>query len=444
MNAVLLAVVVMLVLSLLRVHVVMALIIGSLVGGISAGMSLEETLYIFSDGLGGGATIALNYAILGAFAVAISRTSLPNSLVNLVIKLVGNQSDSRRKVLSKALIFLFILVMACFSQNLIPIHIAFIPILIPPIINILNELEVDRRAIASILTFGLIAPYMLLPYGFGNVFHRIVVENIGQNGLDVSMSQVTPAMVIPVFGMVIGLFIAVLFSYRKSRSYEQKELQGVSTKVDKEKSGQQKVWSIIGASLAIFITLLVQTYSESMIMAGLAGIIVLYLTRALKWNGSDQVLTDGMKMMAFISFVMISAAGFSEVIRETGHVDLLVEQVLAVVGESQGTTALLMLLVGLILTLGIGSAFSTVPILATIFVPIGMAVGFSPVAIIALIGTAGALGDAGAPASDSTLGPTAGLNADGQHNHIWDTCVPTFLHYNIPLIIFGWIAAMIL
>ena len=76
---------------------------------------------------------------------------------------------------------------------------------------------------------------------------------------------------------------------------------------------------------------------------------------------------------------------------------------LAVVGESQGTTALLMLLVGLILTLGIGSAFSTVPILATIFVPIGMAVGFSPVAIIALIGTAGALGDAGAPASDSTL-----------------------------------------
>ena len=43
-------------------------------------------------------------------------------------------------------------------------------------------------------------------------------------------------------------------------------------------------------------------------------------------------------------------------------------------------------------------------------------------ATIAIIGTAGALGDAGSPASDSTLGPTSGLNADGQHHHIWDTC----------------------
>ena len=65
-------------------------------------------------------------------------------------------------------------------------------------------------------------------------------------------------------------------------------------------------------------------------------------------------------------------------------------------------------------------------------------------ATIAIIGTAGALGDAGSPASDSTLGPTSGLNADGQHHHIWDTCVPTFLHYNIPLLIFGFIAAIII
>ena len=53
------------------------------------------------------------------------------------------------------------------------------------------------------------------------------------------------------------------------------------------------------------------------------------------------------------------------------------------------------------------------------------------------------LGDAGSPASDTTLGPTAGLNADGQHNHIWDTCVPTFLIYNIPIIISALIAVLI-
>ena len=93
-----------------------------------------------------------------------------------------------------------------------------------------------------------------------------------------------------------------------------------------------------------------------------------------------------------------------------------------------------MLLVGLLVTMGIGSSFSTVPILAAIFVPLCVQLGFSPIAIVCIVGTAGALGDAGSPASDSTLGPTSGLNIDGQHHHIWDTVVPTFLHYNLPLL----------
>jgi len=61
-----------------------------------------------------------------------------------------------------------------------------------------------------------------------------------------------------------------------------------------------------------------------------------------------------------------------------------------------------------------------------------------------IVGVAAALGDAGSPASDSTLGPTSGLNMDGKHDHIWDSVVPTFIHYNIPLLVFGWIAAMTL
>jgi predicted histidine transporter YuiF (NhaC family) len=72
------------------------------------------------------------------------------------------------------------------------------------------------------------------------------------------------------------------------------------------------------------------------------------------------------------------------------------------------------------------------------------AMGFSPQAIAALIITAGVTGDAGTPASDSTLGPSAGLSADGQHDHIYDTCIPTFIHFNFPIIIMGTIAAMIL
>jgi len=97
-----------------------------------------------------------------------------------------------------------------------------------------------------------------------------------------------------------------------------------------------------------------------------------------------------------------------------------------------------------LITMGIGSSFSTIPIIAAIYVPLCLSFGFSVLATAALVGTAAALGDAGSPASDSTLGPTSGLNADGQHDHIWDTVVPTFLHYNIPLIVFGTAAAMIL
>lgn len=63
--------------------------------------------------------------------------------------------------------------------------------------------------------------------------------------------------------------------------------------------------------------------------------------------------------------------------------------------------------------------------------------GFSPLATVAL-------GDAGLPVSDSTLSATADLNADGQHDYIWAYRCPTFIRYNIPLILFGWTAAMIL
>ncbi len=149
-------------------------------------------------------------------------------------------------------------------------------------------------------------------------------------------------------------------------------------------------------------------------------------------------------MMAFIGFTMIAASGFAEVLEQTGHVESLVQNASNLIGNHKSIGALLMLVVGLIVTMGIGSSFSTIPIIASIFVPLSLELGFSPMATICIVGTAAALGDAGSPASDSTLGPTAGLNADLQHNHIWDSCVPTFLHYNIPLILFGWLAAIIL
>jgi putative amino acid transporter len=179
-------------------------------------------------------------------------------------------------------------------------------------------------------------------------------------------------------------------------------------------------------------------------MAALAGIILMFIFRVIPYNKGDKVVNDGISMMGFIAFVMLIAGGYANVLTETESVSALVEVSSGYLGNNQAFIAFLLLLVGLIVTMGIGSSFATIPILAALFVPICLSAGFSPMATATLIGTAGALGDAGSPASDSTLGPTSGLNADGKHHHIWDTCVPTFLHFNIPLFIFGWAAALFL
>jgi len=437
MNAVIVAVVVMLILSLLRVNVVLALIVGALIGGLTGGLSLDRTIEVFTSGLGGSAEVALSYALLGGFAVAISKTGLPNLLVEWVLRIVNTKEESKAKTYSKALIVFSILLMACFSQNVIPIHIAFIPILIPPLLKLMNELNLDRRLIASVLTFGLTAPYILLPVGFGKIFHEILATNMEESGLSIQMSDIPTAMLIPTAGLLLGLILAVFVSYRKSRNYQDRSI------LDLEK-GEYSKSGIFFSIISIFGALTVQIISDSMIIGALSGIIILYVSGSIKWKEADELLTNGMKMMAFIGFVMLAAFGFADVLKETGDVDSLVNQSAALIGGSKALAAILMLIVGLLVTMGIGSSFSTIPIIATIFVPLSLELGFSPMATIALVGTAAALGDAGSPASDSTLGPTAGLNADGQHNHIWDTCVPTFIHYNIPLILFGWIAAMIL
>jgi len=214
MNAVIIAIVVMLALSLLRVNVVLALVAGAIVGGFTGGLSVNETIVSFTGGLGEGATIALSYALLGGFAVAISKTGIPQLLVAAMLRIVKKEGQPDRTALGKVLIVLMLLAMAIFSQNLIPIHIAFIPLLVPPIIHVLNMLKIDRRLIASVLTFGLTAPYILLPYGYGFIFHEILAKQMAAAGMAIDMADIPKAMALPVLGMFVGLLIAIFFSYR--------------------------------------------------------------------------------------------------------------------------------------------------------------------------------------------------------------------------------------
>ncbi|GAB2655534.1 Na+/H+ antiporter family protein [Vibrio panuliri] len=440
MNPVVISVCIMLILALMRVNVVVALTFSAIVGGLVSGMSLNEAVSAFESGLGGGATIALSYAMLGTFAVAISRSGITDLLANSVIRrLNGKESNAATTGLKYGVLVALVLVTMS-SQNVIPVHIAFIPILIPPLLGVFAKLKLDRRMVACVLTFGLITPYMILPIGFGGIFlNNILLKNLHDNGLDVVASQVPTAMLLPAAGMLFGLLTAIFVSYRKPREYAETS----HTKANQQTQEINKK-NILVAGLGIIAALAVQLTTGSMIIGALAGFMVFTFGGVIAWKETHDVFTKGVHMMAMIGFIMISAAGFAAVMKQTGGVESLVQALSTSIGDNKPLAALLMLVVGLLVTMGIGSSFSTIPIIATIYVPLALAFGFSPMATIALVGTAAALGDAGSPASDSTLGPTSGLNADGQHEHIWETVVPTFIHYNLPLIAFGWIAAMVL
>lgn len=448
MNAVVIAVFVMLALSLARVHVVLSLLLGALAGGLMAGLGLAETMKVFQTGLANGAQIALSYAMLGAFAVAIAHSGLPQTLANAVIRRLDanhvrdNVPGSIGSV--KWGLLLALLAMSIMSQNLIPIHIAFIPLIIPPLLLVFNRMQIDRRLLACVMTFGLVTTYMWLPYGFGEIFlKQILVGNINKSGLNVDNVNVIHAMTIPALGMVAGLLIAVFFSYRRPRTYQNTSADVAANHqaMVQPKMSAYRSWVALAAIVVSFV---VQLWADSLLLGAMVGFAVFMAAGVVRWGEADTVFNNGVKMMAMIGFIMIAAQGFAEVMKATGQIEPLVKASADMFAGSKGMAAFVMLLVGLLVTMGIGSSFSTLPIIAAIYVPLCVGMGFSPMATLAIIGTAGALGDAGSPASDSTLGPTAGLNVDSQHDHMRDTVIPTFLHYNLPLMVSGWIAAMVL
>ena len=446
-NPVVISIAVLLVLSLLRINVVIALVISALTAGLIGDLGLTKTIETFTGGLGGGAEVAMNYAMLGAFAIAISKSGITDLLAYKVITRMNKTPSANGIAIFKYALLGILVLFSISSQNLLPVHIAFIPIVVPPLLAVFNKLKIDRRAVACVLTFGLTATYMLLPVGFGKIFiESVLVKNINHVGaslgLQTTVGEVSLAMMIPVTGMILGLLTAVFITYRKPREY------AVTTAEPTTQDIEQHIANItpkqITASLvAIVATFTTQLVTSSTIIGGLVGLVIFAVFGIFKLKESNDIFQQGLRLMAMIGFVMIAASGFANVINTTTGVTDLV-QTLGQGLQSKGLAAFLMLFVGLLITMGIGSSFSTVPIITSIYVPLCLSFGFSPLATVSIVGVAAALGDAGSPASDSTLGPTSGLNMDGKHDHIWDSVVPTFIHYNIPLLAFGWLAAMTL
>lgn len=430
-NPAVISIILLCVLCLKKVNVLLAIIISTLTAGIISGMNVKSVMDTFISGMGGNSETALSYILLGAFAATMAHSGFTNKLSEKITKLICGK---------KFVLLLILTLIAMASQNLIPIHIAFIPIIIPPLLSTMNSLKLDRRAVACALAYGLKMPYITIPVGFGLIFQNLIADNMIQNGVNILRQDVWKSTFILGVGMTVGLLIALFVTYRKPRSYEDKPLN-FAMNTEPVECSKYTVWVVI---LAAVLTFVVQLVTHSLPLGALVGLGVIFSLKVIPKNKMDHMMNEGIYLMGYVAFVMLVAAGFASVLKESGSIEALVSNTVSIMPQNIIAISLVILLIGLFITIGIGTSFGTIPILAVLFVPICAKLGFNTPQIAVLLSAAAALGDAGSPASDTTLGPTAGLNADGQHNHIYDTCIPTFLHYNIALIAFALLGVWLL
>gem|GEM_PF-436463 len=310
LNPIVISVVVLCALCLARVNVLLALIAASLVAGLTGGLGLTKSMELLSGGFSANATTALSYILLGTFAVAIAHTGL----MQMLVRWIGAKMGGRPLVFCFGLAFI-----ACLSQNVVPVHIAFIPLLIPPLLKLMNKMKLDRRAVSCALGFGLTAPYVSLPIGFGLIFQGIVAQSMTQNGMAVTVADVASVAWIAGLSMVVGLVLAVFYFTRRPRTYLDKPVVGV-TESDEEIRFGLRHWVTLGAIVA---AVAVQIMLESLPLAALLGLIIMLAGGAFQFKKLDDHIASGISMMGFIAFVMLIAGGYAAILKETGAVNSL-------------------------------------------------------------------------------------------------------------------------
>lgn len=137
-------------------------------------MPIDVIMGHLIGGMGGNANTALSYVLLGTLAAAITKTGAADVLAMKIGSMVkGN----------KFTLALMILLVSVASGTVVPVHIAFIPILIPPLLNLMNEMKMDRRMAAVSFGFGLKATYITVPIAYGAIFHGIIQESMSAAGV---------------------------------------------------------------------------------------------------------------------------------------------------------------------------------------------------------------------------------------------------------------------
>src|SRR5699024_6152665 len=162
---------------------------------------------------------------------------------------------------------------------------------------------------------------MLVPMGFGLIYQGIIYEEMKENGMEIALSKIPIAMVLPVIGMEIGLIIAIVFTYRKPREYKDIETEFSDEEALAEEEELKLEWQHTATLLGILVTVALQVFYDSLVLAALGGIMTIFIFRAEKWKNGDSIAEDGVKMMGVIAFVMLIASGYASVLQEAGSVD---------------------------------------------------------------------------------------------------------------------------
>src|SRR5699024_837205 len=136
--------------------------------------------------------------------------------------------------------------------------------------------------------------------------------------------------------------------YRKdrvSKPVSGEHLEAVA-KQGSEAASSALHWQHGVAALAIIAALVTQLYFDSLVVGAMSGIIVMFLGRVVLIKEGEKVVHEGIGMMGMIAFVMLIASGYANVLTETGAIKELVENTVAITGDSPWLIAIVLLSVG--------------------------------------------------------------------------------------------------
>ena len=435
-NPVFASVVIMLVLCVLHVNVYLAIIIAAVICGLMGGAPLTEIISLFASGISSHGENAIIFIILAAIASAIVASGMSDAMAPRVSKILGQRPW---------LLLVGLIIIAALCETVITFGATFVFIIIPPLLTVFNRYSVDRRKVATAIMCGLQIGYVCIPIGYGAVFQDMVAGVMSDCGIEITYLEVA-VTTWPIFLAMVVAAVVVAVVYRKPRTYTPVPGITAPAETDGAQTDELPPWEFKHTMgiVAAFATPVVQLITGSIVLGGLTALALILIFRVASIKSLDEHIYKGMKDVAAVVLVMAAGTGYANVSNAYGDVNGLVNSIVNMLGSSKLVGAFAMLVLGLIVTLGIGTSWGTVPIVGIIMVPMGLQMGFSVPAISMLICAAAVLGDAGSPASDQALLPTATLNLDGQHDHIWDTCVPSFICCNVPIIVLGTICACIM